>query len=154
MIDIEQRDSVLTISYFDKNGETALDRIAIPAEEMFEWEYCQGSDRAHPSVLSWDEKPVKKRRTRFLSKWRIEEFLLSLPPERTNNIYSSNQPKKFFIDIEVYVADEWPKPELAKTPVTAITFCHEDKIISMGTKPLKAEQIFNIKRKIEEHIKR
>lgn len=154
MIEIEQKDSTLTISYFDENGDVALDRIMVPAEEMFEWEYCVGNDKPHPGVLSWDGKPVKKKRTKFLSKWRIEEFLLSLPAERTANIYSSNSPKKFFIDIEVFVADEWPKPELAKTPVTAITFCHNDKIISMGTKQLTAEQIFSIKRKIEEHISR
>jgi DNA polymerase elongation subunit (family B) len=154
MIDIEQKDSTLTISYFDKNGDVALDRIAVPAEEMFEWEYCTGNDKPYPGVLSWDGKPVKKKRTRFLSKWRIEEFLLSLPAQRTENIYSTNAPKKFFIDIEVFVGDEWPKPELAKTPVTAITFCHEDKIISMGIKPLSPEQIFNIKKKIEEHIDR
>lgn len=154
MIDIEQKDSTLTISYFDENGDVALDKIVVPSEEMFEWEYCTGTDKPHPGVLSWDGKPVRKKRTKFLSKWRIEEFLLSLPSERTANIHSSNTPKKFFIDIEVFVADEWPKPELAKTPVTAITFCHEDKIISMGTKQLTAEQIFNIKRKIEEHIKR
>ena len=153
MIDIEQRDSSLTISYFDENGDVALERIAIPPEEMFEWEYCEGGERPHLGVLSWDEKPVKRKRTKFLSKWRLEEFLLSLPAEKTKNIHSSNSPKKFFIDIEVFVGDEWPKPELAKTPVTAITFCHREKIVSMGTKPLSAEQIFNIKKKIEEHIK-
>lgn len=154
MIDIEQKDSTLTISYFDENGDVALDRIVVPSEEMFEWEYCTGTDKPFPGVLSWDGKPVKKKRTKFLSKWRIEEFLLSLPAERTANINSANTPKKFFIDIEVFVADEWPKPELAKTPVTAITFCHGDKIISMGTKQLTAEQIFNIKKKIEDHIDR
>jgi DNA polymerase elongation subunit (family B) len=153
MIDIEQRDSSLTISYFDENGDVALERFAIPHEEMFEWEYSEGGERPHPGVLSWDGKPVKRKRTKFLSKWRLEEYLLSLPAERTKNIYSSNAPKKFFIDIEVFVGDEWPKPELAKTPVTAITFCHREKIVSMGTKPLSAEQIFNIKKKIEEHIK-
>ena len=154
MIDIEQKDSTLTISYFDDKGDIALDRIVIPSDEMFEWEYCTGNDKPHPGVLSWDGKPVKKKRTRFLSKWRIEEFLMSLPAERTANIYSSNAPKYFFIDIEVFVGDEWPKPELAKTPVTAITFCHEDKIIAMGTKQLTAEQIFNIKKRIEDHINR
>ena len=154
IVDIEQRDGVLTISYFDKNGDIALDRIEIPSDQMFEWEYCTPTDRPQQNVLSWDEKKVKKRRTRFLSKWRIEEFLLSLPPERTQNIYSPNLPKMFFIDIEVFVADEWPKASLAKRPVTAITFCQQDTIISLGTKQLTSDQIFNIKKRIKEHIKK
>jgi DNA polymerase elongation subunit (family B) len=151
MIDIEQKNSVLSISYFDENGEVAIDKIVVPSEELFEWEYCAEKD-GHPVFKSWDEKPVKKVKTRFLSKWRMEEFLLSLPPERTANIYSMNVPKKFFVDIEVFVGDEWPKPEQAKTPVTAITFCHEDRVISMGTKQLTSQQISNIKKKIQEHI--
>ena len=153
MIDIEQKNSVLSISYFDENGEVAIDKIAVPPEELFEWEYCSEKD-GHPVFKSWDEKPVKKVKTRFLSKWRMEEFLLSLPPERTANIYSMNVPKKFFVDIEVFVGDEWPKPEQAKTPVTAITFCHEDRVISMGTKQLTSQQITNIKKRIQEHIGR
>lgn len=153
MINIEQRDANLTISYFDKNGEVALDRITVPPNELYEWEYCAGNDKPFVGVLSWDGKPVHKRRTKFLSKWRIEEYLMSLPAQRTENIYSTNIPKKFFVDIEVFVGDEWPKPELAKTPVTSLSFCHENKIVALGTKPLLPTQIFNIKKRIEEHVK-
>jgi DNA polymerase elongation subunit (family B) len=152
MIDIEQQDGSLRISYFNEKGEVEIEQFDIPSDQMFEWEYCENGEKAMEGVLSWDDKPVRKRRARYLSKWRIEEYLNSLPPERTERIYSANQPKKFFVDIEVEVGDEWPKPETAKYPVTAISFCTGDKIIAMGTKPLSADKIKKIHNRIIEHL--
>jgi DNA polymerase elongation subunit (family B) len=153
MVDIEQYDGSLKISYFNERGELAIERIDIPSDQMFEWEYVQPGEKSFPGVLSWDGKPVKKKRCRFLSKWRLEEFLMSCHPEVTKNVFSSYAPKKWFIDIETYVGDEWPKPETAKTPVTAITFCNENKIITLGVKPLTASQILNIKTRLKDHFK-
>ena len=153
MIDIEQQDGRLRISYFDENGDIAIDTFDVPSEQMYEWEYVKPGEKPEPGVFSWDDKPVKKKRARFLSKWRIEEYLNSLPYERTKNIYSANTPKKFFLDIEVEVGDEWPKPDTAKFPVTAITFCTGNKLISMGTCQLTAAQIGNIKKRVEDHLK-
>ena len=153
MIDIEQQDGRLRISYFDENGEVAIDTFDIPSDQMYEWEYVKPGEKVESGVLSWDNLPVRKKRARFLSKWRIEEYLNSLPEERTKNIYSSNVPKKFFLDIETEVGDEWPKPETAKFPVTALTFCTGSKVISMGTRPLSANQIANIKKRVEDHLK-
>jgi DNA polymerase elongation subunit (family B) len=151
--DIEQQDGVLRISYYEENGDLAIDKFIIPQDQMFEWEYCQPGEKPFTGILSWDGKPVRKRRVRYLSKWRIEEYLTSLPSYETERIYSDHGPKKFFVDIEVEVGDEWPKAETAKYPVTAITFCHKQKIISMGFNHLSAEQIADIKKRIEEHLK-
>jgi DNA polymerase elongation subunit (family B) len=154
MIDIEQRDSTLQISFFDKEGDISIKKFLIPSSEMYEWEYCDDRDRqAEPGVKSWDGKSVKKRRTKFLSKWRLEEYLWSLPEEETRDIYEFNIPKKFFVDIEVEVTDEWPKPETAKFPVTTLAFCRENKVIVMGTKVLKAEEIESIGKRINEYLK-
>lgn len=152
MIDIEQYDGSLKISYFNERGEVEIDKIEIPADQMFEWEYVQPGDKVFPGVLSWDGKPVRKKRARYLSKWRIEEFLLSLPSDITDK-FTAHTPKKWFLDIETYVGDEWPKPETAKTPVTAITFCNGNKIITLGVNPLTSKQILNIKKRIQEHFK-
>jgi len=153
MIDIEQVDGTLKISYYNEEGQVAIDLFDIPTDQMYEWEYCVGADKQFPGVLSWDGKPVKKKRARYLSKWRIEEYLSSLPEERTEKIFSSHTPKKFFVDIETEVTDEWAKPELAQNQVTAIAFCTGDTVIGMGTKPLTAQQIQNIQRKVREHLK-
>jgi DNA polymerase elongation subunit (family B) len=153
MIDIEQYDGSLKISYFNELGEIQIEKIEIPADQMFEWEYVQPGEKSFPGVLSWDGKPVKKKRSRFLSKWRIEEFLQTLDSDRKRRIFNFNPPKKFFLDIETFVGDEWPKPETAKTPVTAITFCNENRIITLGVKPLTTNQILSIKKRIQEHFK-
>ena len=154
MIDIEQYDGSLKISYFDEQGQVCIDKFDIPSDEMFEWEYCKDGEKSFPGVLSWDGKPVRRRRARFLSKWRIEEFLSGLPTERTKNIYAPNTPKKFFVDIETEViSGEWPKPETAKFAVTAISFCTGDKVIAMGIKPLNSEQIQKIGKRLKEYLK-
>lgn len=154
MIDIEQRDSTLQISYFDADGEIAIRKYLIPATEMYEWDYCDERDKnADPVIRSWDGKAVKKHRTKFLSKWRIEEYLFNLPEEETRDIYAFHIPKKFFVDIEVEVTDEWPKPETAKFPVTTIAFCREDKIFVMGTKPLNEKETLSIGKRINEYLK-
>ena len=153
MIDIEQQDYQLAISYYNEEGQVAIEKFNLPSDQMFEWTYAEPGQKIHPGILSWDGKPVKKKRAAYLSKWRIEEFLCSLPEHQTKGIFSAHTPKKFFVDIEVEVGDEWPKPELAKTPVTAITFCNDLKIYSLGLKPLTPEQIKKIKARIEEHLK-
>lgn len=153
MIDIEQYDGSLKVSYFNDRGELELERIDIPSDQMFEWEYVQPGEKSFPGVLSWDGKPVRKKRSRYLSKWRIEEFIQTLDPERKARILNYNPPKKWFVDIETFVGDEWPRAETAKTPVTAITFCNENRIITMGVKPLTAAQILSIKKRIKEHFK-
>jgi DNA polymerase elongation subunit (family B) len=152
MIDIEQVDGTLKISYFNEAGEIEIETLHIPGEQMFDWEYVQPGEKAYQGITSWDGKPVRKKRTRYLSKWRIEEFLLTLGPSVTEK-YTKHAPKKFYLDIETYVGDEWPKPDTAKYPVTAICFCHENKIITLGVKPLTAKQILSIKDRIREHFK-
>jgi DNA polymerase elongation subunit (family B) len=155
MIDIEQRDASLQISYIDKEGDIAIRKFLIPNDEMFEWEYCDARDKhVDPIMKSWDGKPVKKRKAKFLSKWRIEEYLYGLPTEETHDIYEFNLPKKFFVDIEVEVStDEWPKPETAKFPITTLSFCREDKLFVMGTKPLSEKEIKSIETRIKEYLK-
>lgn len=153
MIDIEQRDSTLQISYFDKDGDISIKKFFIPSTEMFEWEYCDPRDKqVEPGITSWDGKSVKKRRSKFLSKWRLEEYLFQLPEEETHDIYEFNMPKKFFVDIEVEVKDEWPKPETAKFPITTIAFCRDSKVVVMGTKHLTADQISSISARINKYL--
>ncbi len=152
MIDIEQHNHSLKISYFNENGDIEIEKILIPEDQMFEWEYVKPGEKTTSNKLSWDGKPVKKKKSNYLSKWRIEEFLLSLPKEKIRK-YNAHSPKKWFLDIETFVGDEWPKPETAKTPVTAITFCNNNKIVTLGTRELNPLQIKNINKRVQEHFK-
>ena len=40
MIDIEQVDGTLKISYYNEEGQVAVDLFDIPSDQMYEWEYC------------------------------------------------------------------------------------------------------------------
>ena len=153
IIDIEQEDGRLKISYFKENGEIAFKEFLIPKNQMFDWKYCEPGEKPTPGVLSWDGKDVKKKSTRYLNNWRIVEYLETLPEEETSELYQSVRPKTFFLDIEVEVGDEWPKPDTAKYPVTAIAFSCDKKLVVLGWRPLKREQILSIKKRIEEHLK-
>jgi len=153
MLDIEQLDGTLKVSYFNKEGDIDIDTFVIPPDQLYEWEYCKAGDKSHPNVMSWDNKPVKKKRAKYLSKWRVEEYFMSLPPRETERIFEFNMPKKFFIDIEVFVGDEWPRPENAKFPVTCISFCLDEKMYTLATIPLPPEAIKRIQEKAEEHLK-
>lgn len=151
MINIEQIDKNLKVSYFDENGDVAYQIIPIPPEEFYEWVPHQ-IGKADTSYTSWDGKQVQKKKAFFLNKWRIEEILASQPDYIKEKIYSYNQPKKFFVDIETEVDDEWPKPSVARHKVTAISFAHNDILVVLGTKPLTAVQIKNIESKINDYI--
>lgn len=152
MLDIEQIDGQLKVSYFNKEGDIDIDIFNIPGDQQYEWEYCKPGDKSHPNVTSWDNKPVKKKRARYLSKWRLEEYFMSLPQRETERIFEFNMPKKFFVDIEVFVGDEWPRPENAKFPVTCITFCLENKVFTLATQHLDAAAIGRVQKKAEEHL--
>lgn len=151
MVNIEQVDKQLKISYFDENGDIAFQYIDIPQEEFFEW-VPHTVGRADTSYKSWDGKPVQKKKAFFLNKWRIEELLKQQPDYIKDKIYSYNEPKKFFVDIETEIDDEWPKPSVAKHKVTAISFAHDDILAVLGTQHLAASQIKTIELKINKYL--
>jgi DNA polymerase elongation subunit (family B) len=154
IIDIEQEKSELSISYFNKEGGVSFKNIRIPESEMFNWEYCLSGEKSQPEVKSWDDKPVKKRRAKYITNFRVIEFIESLPMETTAELYEYHTPKKWFLDIEVEIGEEWPKAETAKYPVTAIAFCRGERMICMGLKDLSAQQIQRIEQRMNQHLEK
>jgi DNA polymerase elongation subunit (family B) len=153
MIDIEQLEDRLRISHFGKDGKVKFRDIAIPRTEKYRWEPA-GTERKDPFYLSWDNKPVKKSRANWLSRFRIEEFLSSLGEEHLKEVYEFNNPEIWFCDIEVEVEDEFPDPALALTPVTAVALVNSrGSTHVLGTKPLSPQQIQNIEKRYREHLK-
>jgi DNA polymerase elongation subunit (family B) len=151
MINVEQIDQTFKISYFDVDGNIDFVYIPIPESEMYEWVIADNK-KPDSYFKSWDNKPVAKRKTQFLSKMRTEEFLLNQPDEIKNKIWAYNTPKKFFIDIEVINDDEWPNPTVARHEITTLSFAHNDIIVVMGTKPLSSGDVKHIEKRINDHL--
>ena len=154
MIDVEQLQDRLRISHFGKDGQVKFKDIAIPKSEKYRWELA-GSSRQDPNYLTWDGKSVKKTNSFYLSKFRVEEFLTSLPESVTNEIYEFNKPEVWFCDIEVEVGEEFPDPEIAATAVLTVALVNtEGKAIVLGLKELSSKQILSIQKRMDEHFSR
>ena len=152
MVDIQQTRERLKISYIDKSGEISFKEIAIPRTEKYAWEVTS-EHRCDPVFKSWDEKPVKKIQTNWLSRYRIEEFLTSLGPEYTKELYEFNKPNTVFCDIEVEVGDEFPDPEKALRKILTVTFITKDGHVKLlGLKDLSKKQIENIIARCQKHL--
>jgi len=152
MISIEQLDDRLRISHFGKDGKIKFKEVPIPRTEKYKWEPA-GSERQDPFFQSWDGKPVKKVKSYWLNRFRIEEYLYSLGEEYMKDVYEFNNPEIWFCDIEVEVLDEFPDPALAKTPVTAVALVCKGQTYVLGTKKLEPQQIRNIEKRYTEHLK-
>jgi DNA polymerase elongation subunit (family B) len=154
IIDIEQTEANLKVSVVGEDGNVKFLNLPVPPEEQYVWSYCNPAQKPHPNVVSWDDKPVRKSKNRFLTKWRIEEFLSSQPEHIKKQLYTLHKPRIFFCDIETEVTDDgFPKPEIAKNAITAIAFSVDSKVIGLGTRPLTGEQIKRIENKINDHFK-
>lgn len=154
MIDIEQLQDRLRISYFGKDGQIGFKDIAIPKSEKYKWELA-GSERKDPFFMTWDGQPVKKTRTSYLSKFRVEEFLSSQNEEVLKEIFEFNQPQSWFCDIEVEVGEEFPDPTQAATPVLTVALVNSDnRIFVLGQKPLDSKLIIGIQTRLQEYFEK
>lgn len=130
--------------------------IKIPSHQQFVWEYWDRSQSVSkdPVMLSWDGKPVYKRKSRYLDNFRVLEFIDSLPKETKEDIYDLNVPDILYVDIETEIIDGFPEPSLAEAPVTCIGYFYSNtkEATVTGTTWLSTQQIKNIERRIKEHF--
>jgi DNA polymerase elongation subunit (family B) len=153
VINVEQLEDRLRISHYGKDGKVHFKNVPVPRTEKYKWE-AAGSERQDPFFMSWDNKPVKKTKSFWLNRFRLEEYLFSLGEDYMKDVYEFNNPEIWFCDIEVEVADEFPDPALAKTPVTAIALVNSKaETFVLGTKPLTPQQIRNIEIRYKDHLK-
>lgn len=146
---------MLSCSYFNSNGDIEYVKIPIPKEERYDWDTCDKSDKHADKVFSsWDGKSVKKKFSNRLSKYRIEEILLKHKDGLALPLQQFNQPKKYFVDIEVEVVDGFPDPETVQSKVTAISIAGADskRVLVMGLKELTEEQCRQIDADINKHF--
>jgi len=156
LLDITQEDRTLYVSYYNLNGETRFKTYEIPSDEMFNWEVCDPRDKKQDSkITNWDGKPVVKKRSKFLNKFRMIEFVHN-NIDRSDKalIFGYSFPKIYYVDIEVEVTDSFPEPSKAENKITTICIVTPSKqCIVLATKDLDKPTQSKIQEQIDQHFK-
>jgi DNA polymerase elongation subunit (family B) len=141
----------LIITFINESGCVETYSEKIPESEMYNWNYCS---KKNQETIAWNNKPINKKPSQKLDKFRLFEYLLtSLEKETQDRIFAKNLPKKFFCDIETEVLDEFPDPKNPKAKIQTIALCNQtDKMIVLGIKPLSEKQISDIHKDINEYF--
>lgn len=157
MLNVEKNFEDLTISYIDSNRDISLMKIPISKNQLWNWQVTDEND-AHkdPHFKSWNNLPIKKvpcRSAKDFTKFRVEEIIQELYEGQRKKLFQYVHPKKYFIDIEIEIQDEFPNATEAKYPISTIAICNEQNlIVVLGTKKITAEEHDFIVNKIREQI--
>ena len=144
LLDIEQREKEVIVSYYDKQGEVAFKRYNI--DKFQNWVVAKDNDRwKDATVRNWDGRHVKKSISRSFNKFSLLYFMDGLPQKDQDEIFEFNMPRTYFVDIETEIVDGFPKPEEAKSRILTFSIITpERKAIVLGLEDLSAEQIKKI----------
>jgi len=155
MINAKQIFDNMSISYFNEDGIIEIMNLPISDNEKFIWEETTEEDRyKHNVITSQFDRPVKRIRKNYLSKYRQIEYINNLPQELKDKIFSDNKPKKWFWDIETEIIDGvFPD---ASNPIGKIllhTICDEfGNGTIFGLKPMTGEELKRIEIDLINHL--
>lgn len=152
LLDIEQRENELIVSYYNKEGKVDFKRY--PISQFENWVVTEETDRhKHPDILNWDGRPVKKNRSRSYNKFSLIYFMDNLPEKDREEIFEFNVPRTYFVDIETEIVDGFPKPEEAKSRILTFSIITpERKAIVLGLEDLSADQMASIEKDTNDHF--
>ena len=152
LLDIEQREKEVIVSYYDKQGEVAFKRYNI--DKFQNWVVAKDNDRwKDATVRNWDGRHVKKSISRSFNKFSLLYFMDGLPQKDQDEIFEFNMPRTYFVDIETEIVDGFPKPEEAKSRILTFSIITpERKAIVLGLEDLSADQINKIESDTNAHF--
>lgn len=152
LLDIEQRENELIVSYYNREGKVDFKRY--PISQFENWVVTDEKDRyKHPEILNWDGRPVKKNRSRSYNKFSLIYFMDNLPEKDREEIFEFNVPRTYYVDIETEIVDGFPKPEEAKSRILTFSIITpERKAIVLGLEDLSAEQMASIEKDTNNHF--
>ena len=153
LLDIEQRDKEVMVSFYNAEGEVAFKRY--PVNQYQNWFICDEKDRdANGKFKNWDGRPVKLGASRQYNKFSLVYFMDNLPEKDKEEIYAYNMPKTYFVDIETEIVDGFPKAEEAKSRILTFSIITPNKkAIVLGLEDLNAEQIAQVEKDNNEYFK-
>jgi DNA polymerase elongation subunit (family B) len=154
LLDIEQREKEVIVSYYNKEGEVAFKRY--PIAQFKNWYVSDKKDRdTSDKFKNWDGREVKLSASRQFNKFSLVYFMDSLPEKDKEEIYEYNMPKTYFVDIETEIVDGFPRAEEAKSRILTFSIITPNKkAIVLGLEDLDANQIKKIEDDTNEYFKK
>lgn len=157
MIDLQQIGDKMYFSYVDEKGDIKVRYLKLEPKQMHNWVYCQEQDpKRSQNYRSWNGKPIKPVRSSYLDKFRQFDIIDQFSDDIQKEVFAPYKPKTFFMDIEVDVdSNGFPFPEIARMPVNTVAFSTpKNEVYVLSIKPLEAEVIERIERRINDHLKK
>lgn len=156
IINIEQRRGKLIISHINKEGKVAFMQLNIPPAHQYVYVYNRQSYGSMTGIKSWDKKSVRKVPSEFLSRYRIQEFLMDAGTELTAPLFERNPPQLYSCDIEVDVEEEtgFPEASEAANRINTIAWSHYPDVTVFGLKPLDGPACDRIEKGINKHLEK
>jgi len=153
LLDIEQRDQEVIVSYYNKEGKVSFKRY--PVSQFENWVVTEEKDKWKDNkYTNWDGRPIKRQRSKSFNKFSLVYFMDSLPESDRQEIFEFNMPRTYYVDIETEIVDGFPKPEEAKTRILSFSIITpERKAIVLGLDDLSSEQIKKIEEDTNKHFK-
>lgn len=153
ILDIEQREKDIIISYYDVEGKVAYKQY--PITQFQNWYICDEKEKGVSNQFkNWDSRSVKLGPGRQFNKFSLVYFIDSLPDKDKELLLAYNMPKTYFVDIETEIVDGFPKAEEAKSRILSFSIITpERKAIVLGLEDLTSDQIDKIERDTNEHFK-
>ena len=118
-----KKERKLTISYINKLGKREFYTKYLAYMKTYEYD-------DNGNFETWDGKKCrqvyKDTSTYVPNEFDILEYLYELPDDIKNKLYAQNFPKIYTFDIETAYSNEFPYPDKAEFPVTAISLVGPD----------------------------
>ena len=103
ILDIEQRDKDIIISYYDANGEVAFKKYAI--DQFSNWYICDPKDKnVNRQYKNWDGRSIKKGFARQFNKFPLFYFVDGWLERDIADSFAYNMPKTYLHDKETLAA--------------------------------------------------
>lgn len=155
IVNIEQRNGKLIVSYVNKEGKISFNQINIPSDHQFSYIYAKPGGKSIPNLRSWDDKPITKTPTSFLDKHRIQQFFIDAGEKNVAHLFEQNMPDLFSCDIETDVTDEgFSEPTVAANRINSVSWVKYPNAYAFGLKPLSAEECDRIEKDINKHVEK
>ena len=153
LLDIEQTERELIVSYYNKEGKVSFKRY--PVDKFQNWTIAKDGDKwQDQNFKNWDGRSIKRSISKSFNKFSLLYFMDSLPEKDKEEIYEFNMPRTYFVDIETEIVDGFPKPEEAKSRILSFSIITpERKAIVLGLKDMSPAEIKKIEDDTNAHFK-